>query len=1149
MTGLNFTHTNSYRIQIKAWLRLCLAGILFIIMNIIPVKGQANRLRFDHITVEDGLSQSWVRCIYQDKYDFIWIGTDDGLNLYDGDHFKVYKNNPRDKNTISSSSIQAIFEDSKGNLWIGTSNGLDLYDRQKDCFFYQLDIVRKAVISIDEDKDYNLWIGTAEYLYRYNPITKNVLFYSENSLSADSISDNYVNKVFIDSEDNIWVGTNRGLNLFNRSKGSFIKYLHDPDNPQSLSSDWIYSLIEDHQKRLWVGTSDGLNLFKNDSDYSHDGVFVRYMHVNQIESSIIHGGVLTLLEDKNNNLWIGIENGGLSILDLKNFDEKNAHFLNYYHDPQDRYSLNNNSVQNIFLDKQDIIWIGTFGNGISKLHKANAAFLHFINEPQNFNSISDNHVNAFLEDGDYIWIGTEGGLNRYNKNNGLFKHFTHDPLNTSTISSNAIWAIYKDSRENLWVGTWAGGLNLFNYGIETFSHYYYDPDDSTSLGSNNVFSIREDSEKKLWIGTMGGGLNEYNYDDGSFKRYHINNSDINSNYVEAIAEDEKGILWLANVRSLERFNTNTLTFEHFLQIDGDTNSLSGNKVFSIYRDSNQKLWVGTDAGLNLFDESTESFTCYRIEDGLPDNSVKSIVEDMHGNLWIGTNKGLSKFVNAVHPEKGLAFKNFTPKGGLQGYEFERRSCMRDKEGKMYFGGVNGFNIFHPDSIKDNPFIPNIVITEFLLFNKAVEVGAPNSPLKQSIFQTKELTLTYKQSVFSFKFRALNYEYPEKNQYAYKMEGFNSEWIQSGNNGEATFTNLDPGTYIFRVMGSNNDGVWNKVGTSIKINIRPPWWQTWWFRIIAGLVVAMSILSFFYWRVYELRKQKKQLQQKVIERTKEIEGKNLILQKRTNELNETNILLEERQEYIEEQAEELKAQADELMDANKNLITLNATKDKFFSIIAHDLKNPFTSILGFCEVLFTRYDKYDDNKRKHLIGVINQSAQSIYKLLENLLQWAKSQTGNIKFNPEEFDFDEIVTNNLVMMENQMFEKHILAEKNLPSGLKVFADKNMLNTVLRNLLSNAIKFSESGKIIVRSEEDHRFVTIYVTDSGIGMTPEEAKSIFEIGIVKSTEGTRGEPGTGLGLLICKDFIERHGGKIGVESEVNKGSTFYFTIPNMGD
>lgn len=471
--------------------------------------------------------------------------------------------------------------------------------------------------------------------------------------------------------------------------------------------------------------------------------------------------------------------------------------------------------------------------------------------------------------------------------------------------------------------------------------------------------------------------------------------------------------------------------------------------------------------------------------------------------------------------------------------------MKDAKGKLYFGGINGFNAFFPDSIYDNLFIPKVVFTDFLISNKPVEINASNSPLKKHISLTEKIILGHSVSVITLKYAALNYILPKKNQYAYKLEGFEEDWNYVGNKREATFTSLEPGTYTFRVKASNNDGYWNETGTSIQIIILPPWWQKWWFRFLVGFSVAGILVGFYFWRVNQLKRQREELQRKVIQRTNEIEKKNVILKKQTVELSEINVLLEERQEQVEEQTEELKAQAEDLLDANISLTTLNATKDKFFSIIAHDLKNPFNSILGFCEVLFNRYEVYDDNKRKHLIGIIFQSAQNIFKLLENLLQWARSQTGSIKFIPEEFEIEEMISNNLILMENQMNEKQISSEKDIPPGVKVFADKNMINTVIRNMISNAIKFSEGGEITIRLKEDNRTTTIFISDTGLGMRPEEAKSLFEIGTTKSSEGTRGEPGTGLGLIICKDFIEKHGGKIGVDSELGKGSTFYFSLP----
>jgi ligand-binding sensor domain-containing protein len=825
---------------------------------------QTQNIRFKHLTTNDGLSHSWVHSIIQDRYGFIWIGTDDGLNRYDGNNFHVYKKNIRDKYSISSSSIMSVFEDSRGDLWIGTRQGLNLYDRRNDRFIRYPRWSQSIVNSIAEDKERNLWIGASTNLYRYDLKNDSVQDYSANTLLRDKgyLSASDIRAIIIDSRNNIWIGTNNGLNLYNKEKNLFINYYYDENNPHSLNSNDIHSIYEDKSGRIWIGTAAGLNLFINPKDNPKNSIFVRYENSSYDQNSISKGAVLSLLEDDKHNLWIGIENGGLDLLNLNTYKEWVKRFVHFKTDPNRETSLNNNSIYSLFRDKQDNIWIGTFGNGLNIMNPIADKFIHFKSEPGNKNSLSNDQVNVFLEENDFLWIGTEGGLNRYNKKDYTFKHYVNDPLNKKSIGSNAVWALCKDKRGNLWIGTWGGGLNRFDYKTESFEHYYNDPTDTNSIGSNNMFSIFEDSRGSLWIGTMGSGLNMFDSKRKIFTRYNISNSGIYTNYVSSIIEAKNGDLWLADETSFERFDRKTKIFEHYLHVDGDSTSLSSNKSISSFADSKGNLWLGTDAGLNLFNESTKGFTCYQIENGLPDNCINSILEDDHGNLWLGTHKGISKFINAINLPAKPVFKNYTYGDGLQGNEFGRRSCLRGTDGTMYFGGSNGFNVFNPDKILENTYIPPVVITEFRIFNNPVTIG--NKGLKNDADSTENLVLSYKQSVFSFDFAALNYIASSKNQYAYKMEGFDKDWNYVGAKHTATYTNLDPGKYVFRVKASNNDGLWNEKGISLNIFITPPFWKTIWFYGLVIVAVGGSGFGVYRLRVRQLLKRKEELTQSVDE---------------------------------------------------------------------------------------------------------------------------------------------------------------------------------------------------------------------------------------------------------------------------------------------
>ena len=1098
--------------------------------------------RFKHLTVNDGLSQSWVRCIYQDSYGFIWFGTGgNGLDKYDGYNFTLYRNNPRIKTSLSNNSVTTIFEDHNQNLWIGTQIGLNLYNREKDCFFAYPSFESHFVTGFYENAKGQLFVVTVKNIYEINLSDSTAIpFCTE---SEGCLQELFVDGIVEDLQGNLWLGSTNGLYQLDILHKTFKIYSHDELDPESISENQLESLTIDSKGRLWIGTvNNGLCLLKYKDNPLHEPYFINFTHNPFNPKSINKGRIRDILDDGKGNLWIGTENGGLDILNLSSFENGQPVFIHHEFDENNETSISNNSIYALLKDNQGTIWVGTYGGGLNYYNDLLFKFDH------KKIPYSNNIINVMYKERDELWVGTEGGL-YFTKNNFTdFKYYKHDPNNRNSMGAGAICSIIKDSRNNLWVGTWAGGLNQLNSEHSYFTRFMNDPANPNSISGNNIFSIIEDNEGYLWIACMNAGLNRYDYKTNTFKAYRTNYqvaSSISGDWVRTLFINSYNEFWVSTSVGIDLFDREKEKFIHFVNDPDDSTSISYNGAIVFFEDSRKNFWIGTEGGLNSFIREDSTFIYYQEEDGLPDNTIKGICEDDHGNLWLSTNRGISKFNDAVLRPQNPVFENFSPGDGLQGDEFNRRSYFKDSEGHIYFGGTNGYNVFHPDSIKNNSFIPPVIITDFQLFNESVVINEKGSPLKNHISVTDQITLTYKQSVITFTFAALNYLAPEKNEYKYLMEGFDEKWHSVGNKREATYTNLDPGKYVFRVIASNNDGLWNETGTSIKITILPPWWQTILFRILSVIFITSLIISFYYYRLNQLNRQKKLLQQKVKQRTHEIEEKNAILIKQTNELNEINAVLEERQQRIEEQAEELKTQAEELSISNTNLVKLNATKDKFFSIIAHDLKNPFSSILGFCEVLELRYDQYDDVKRKHLIGVIDRSAQNVFKLLENLLQWSRSQTGNINYSPEEFNLLDITQNIYGLSENAMIEKGIKFNFKIPKDLTLYADKNMIYTVIRNLVTNAVKFTELGEITVEAEEKDNHILISITDTGIGIRDEIIDKIFEVERSKSTEGTRGEDGTGLGLIICKEFIDKNGGTIDVKSKVGKGSVFYFTLP----
>ncbi|HEX2935765.1 MAG TPA: two-component regulator propeller domain-containing protein, partial [Bacteroidales bacterium] len=1135
--------------------------------------------------------------------------------------------------------------------------------------------------SIVEDELGNLWVGTNDKLYYYNSKSGKFSVFSPENIGGIGIKDNgfisssYIRVVYIDHKKNVWIGTNQGLDLFVKENQTFINYYYNQNDPGSLGDNEVNAITEDHEGRLWIGHHRGLDLFQNPGNLEEKARFKHYMNEEKNASSINAGAVNHIIEYQN-GLWVGVDNGGVNILQLKPGMIPENKFVRYNYNSGELNGLSSNSIQFFCTDRQNNMWVGTYGNGVSMHSASSNDFDVYRHDIYNNKSISSNQVNAFLEDNDYVWIGTEKGLNRYNKKDNTFKSYTYNPNNKNGISSNAVWALHKDSQGALWIGTWAGGLNKFDSKTEVFTRYQNKPNDTTSIGSNNIFSIFEDKDGYLWLGTMGGGLNRFDKKTGRCIRYHYTNSKINNNFVEQVVEDKSGNLWLANL-SLTRFDRKTKQFTSYLHNESDSTSISGSTVYTIFCDSKSNIWIGTNGGLNLYLPKKDKFRSYQIENGLPDNAIKSISEDNFGNLWLGTNKGLSKLIGAIHLLKKPTFKNYSREDGLSSNEFNRRSCLRSSDGQMYFGSENGFIVFNPATMRENIYVPDIVFTDLLLFNKPVTASDENSPISENMADAKTITLSYGQSYFIIKFVALNYVIPRKNQYAYMMEGFDKDWNYVGTKREATYTNLPAGKYTFRVIACNNDGKWNEEGISIKVIVNPPWWSSWWFRtiiilcILAALTLGLirlikHIRALANQTILNERNQLKTLvnniphciiikdmnlrhivlnnatveylggqseseyihktdydlypkeladflyaQEKQVlmtgkpiineESTKQNKGRieafsitkspiinikgetiglvcimrDITYQKKAEQkmirqsedlikynkvLNESNVLLEERQQQIEEQAAELMAQNDlleekqkyiqaqssELEKSNERLKVLNDTKDRFFSIIAHDLRNPFHAVKGLSEVLLMNFDKIAPEKAKKYIDLIHSSSATGSSLLENLLTWSRSQTGTIAFEPETIDLYELSKQTFNLLDTEAKRKNIQLKQSIEPQTYLFADTNMLLTIFRNLVFNAIKFTpEGGSVTVSCVQDPQQFIISVKDTGVGISKENQEKLFNINTNFSTAGTHNEQGTGLGLILCKEFVERHGGRIWVESDKGKGCEFKFSLP----
>lgn len=840
-------------------------GYIFLFLTLalpMALYSQGDNIRFRRLSIEHGLSQSSAFCIVQDNKGFIWIGTEAGLNRYDGYKFKIYTYDEKNPNTISNEFILSMCKDRSGVLWVGTESGFNRFDASKEQFTRYLNdpdkphsISNSRVTSICEGRHGFLWVGTECGLNKFNKEKNRFTRYYTYPDNPNSLSHNIIRAVYEDKSGTLWIGTyGGGLNEYDRKKDRFFCYKNIPDDPFSLSDDRVLSIYEDRSGMLWVGTEGGgLNKYDRENE-----VFIHYKYEPDDPNSLSESYVNCIYEDEFGTLWIGTNDGGLNI-----FDRGKLKFISFKHDPDKLKSLSINRIEAIYEDNDEGLWFGTRGGGINLFNRATQRFIHYKSLTNNPNSLSYNAVRPIYEDtSGILWIGTDGGgLNKFDREKGIYTHYKHDPNNQKSISGNSVFAICEDRLGVFWVGIHGGGLNKLNKKWGIFTHYRHDPDNAQSLGDDRIRAMLVDRSGVLWIGTNGGGLDRFDREKKVFTHYKNDPNDphsLSNDRIFCIYEDRAGYLWIGTFGGgLNKFDRGRKRFTHYKTDTSDINSISKNFIISLYEDRERIMWIGTvHGGLNKFDRSKGIFTRYTTKDGLPDDLIYDIIPDNRGYLWMSTNRGLSRFDPKIEE-----FKNFDVKDGLQSNEFNTGTgFISSRTGEMFFGGINGFNSFFPDSIMDNPFVPPIAITSFQLFNKPVLVGKltdGRTILEKSITATKEITLSYTDNVFSFEFAALHYVSPERNRYAYKMIGLEKEWNYVGNRRFVTYTGLPPGEYTFRVMGSNNDGAWNEKGTSLKITIIPPFWNTWWFYILCIISGVLIIIAIFAYQMNRLKKQKEE----------------------------------------------------------------------------------------------------------------------------------------------------------------------------------------------------------------------------------------------------------------------------------------------------
>ncbi len=838
-------------------------------LSLVPAGARAaeERLRFGHLTIEDGLSHNWVLAILKDSHGFLWFGTQDGLNRYDGARIKVYRNDAADPDSLPSSVAGVLYEDGQGRLWVGSfwgAQGVALYDRAHDRFKGFLPnpdgTIGNHVRSMLQDREGRIWLGTDDGVAELDPETGKIRRYPLVAGGQAGTPASLVISLFEDSRGRFWVGTEAGLLRFDRKTGAYARWSGDEANPHGLHQADVWAFHEAENGQLWIGTlGDGLH--RLDPETGRDTV---YLPDPRKEASISISRVTRLVADGKGLLYVGTENGGLNI-----FDTRKETFRHFLPDIDDDTSLNSKSVWSLCLDDQGTLWIGTFNGGVNSLSPYLQRFQLL---RAGSGRLDDPHVSAVLEDSrGTVWIGTDGGgLNRWDPETGAFTYYRSDPDDPTTIGSDSVWALFEDSRGSVWLGGWDGGLGRLDRRSGRVTRYRNDPADPRSIVSNHVWRILELRSGELLVVTQAGA-DLFDRETGAFTRLTDRYPGAGEDVLYAGAEDAQGNLWLAGNVFVGYVDRRTGRVTRYQHDPDDPQSLGRGWAQVLFVDSLGNVWVGTEGGLSALVPGSDRHRRYTTEDGLSHNTVVGIAEDASGSLWVSTSRGLDKVVDAIHLPDSPTILNFDAHDGIQGLEFARGAAFRGRAGRLYFGGAQGLTHFLPERIQPNPQAPPVVLTDLKIMNSSVLPGAPGSPLSVPIIDAKELTLSYRDSIVTFDFAALNYVLPEKNRYSYMLEGFDPGWSEPGSRHTVTYTNLPRNTpFTFRVRASNNDGVWNDDGVALRVFVTPRWFERWTVRGLFLLLLGFAGAGGYRLRVRALKQRERELARRVEEQTVDLQ---------------------------------------------------------------------------------------------------------------------------------------------------------------------------------------------------------------------------------------------------------------------------------------
>lgn len=1091
--------------------------------------GQSFHFKFHNYTIDNGLSQNMVYAICQDGQGFMWFGTKDGLNRYDGYQFVTYHHDPFDSSTLSDNAISAVFCDSKGRLWIGTMNGsLDLYDSDKDRFrhFLKDNFNQGNVNAIAEDAAGHLWVGTYgngiyELIFDNNHPEKppvKIVHHVHQPGEKRSINNNFILDIFPDRKGRLWISTVIDFFQYAELNGTKLNFhkinvpifqvakkinageiQFDMSKIQPVSKKEFKSgggrFAEDASGRLWIGTPSGFFLLNTGMDtlFSFDPLIPPLLK--EGNAHVVRRVTYVSQGIKSTSLWMGFV-GGLGVLNTDRFLMKIIS-----HDPGARQSLVPGTILTIFQDRSGCVWLGSNGSGLSKFNPRSTLFpLPEFHTPDGKLKTSDLSVRSFNDAKEYLLIGTTIGLMVANKNTGimkqwLFKHEKDPP--------NLIFCISSTDSDSYWLGANSGLflLNLKNNTAQRFSPKIT----GNGQTDNRIFKLYNDGHGYLWCLTPYG-LSTFNISEKSFTNYLYSQKPVNRfsepGYGD-IVPLSNGNFWLGTSDGLMYFDRQTQKFTSFTFNVADTSSLSFNAVRSLLPDPvspDTYLWIGTaGGGLNKFDLLTKKFRHFTVSDGLANNVVYGILPDRKGNLWMSTNNGISRFNPSTE-----TFTNFNSASGLQSNEFNSGAFCENKQGKIFFGGIAGFNAFYPDKILPNPRAPAVVFTGFRVGNHLVTINDKNSPLQKPIFETDKITLPFTDNNISFEIAGLDYSNPSKIQYAYRLEPANRQWIQMGTNRIIVFSNLNPGRYVLQVKAANTDGAWPEKSTSLNLIITPPWWKTWWATVIFAVALITALLLL---RKYEMNR----------------------------------IRLRNRLKLEHLQAQKLRE--------------IDASKSRFFANISHEFRTPLTLIIGPVEDLL---QKKETQKFKPDLSRIGRNAKRLLQLVNQLLDLSKLDAHNYAIQTCREDIIPFVKQIVHSFSSMAHLKNIELEVEIDPRLKnklrdeeiaFYFDEDILEKILSNLLSNAFKFtSEGGQVTVAlslPEKEEAFLELKVEDNGVGIAPDKFPHIFERFYQADEAGVSPFDGSGIGLSLVRELIHLHGGSITAKSNPGVGTVFTCLLP----